>query len=151
MNAIKYLLTTVFAAAALSTIAAAGGSAWMTDIDSALAKGKKEGKPVMVEFTGLAWCGPCQMMEKAVFSKKSFTDAASKDYILVQIDVPMKKSALRKKNAPLMKKYRVNGVPTVILFGEDGKEFDRFSAGEFPNMDSFLGKLARSLERKDMD
>lgn len=123
----------------------------MTDVDAALAKAKKEKKPVMVEFTGSDWCPPCIMMHKKVFSKKAFTDGASKKYILVKIDIPKADKALYKKNQKVLKKYKVSGVPTVLLFGDNGKEFSRFSASQFPTVKGFLAQLDTALEKKDMD
>lgn len=150
MKAIKLLLTTAAASFALTALATAGDG-WMTDVDAALAKAKTEKKSVMVEFTGSDWCPPCIMMGKKVFSKKEFTDAASKKFILVKIDIPNKDKELKKKNTKVLQKYSVRGVPTVILFDEDGKEFSRFSASQFPSVEQFLGKLNSDLEKKDMD
>ncbi len=150
MKAIKQLLTTAFALVALSGVSLAG-SGWMTDVDTALAKAKAEKKPVMIEFTGSDWCPPCMMMDKKVFSKKKFTDAASKKFILVKIDIPNKDKALKKKNQKVLGKYKVSGVPTVLLFGDDGKEFHRFSASQFPSIKSFLAELDSALEKKGMD
>lgn len=150
MKAMKQLITTTLAMLALSG-AAIAGSGWMTDIDAALAKAKTEKKAVMVEFTGSDWCPPCIMMHKKVFSKKAFTDAASKKFILVKIDIPNKDPELKKKNSLVLKKYKVRGVPTVVLFGDDGKEFNRFSASQFPSVETFLAQLDGALEKKDMD
>jgi thiol:disulfide interchange protein len=150
MKAIKQLITTAIALVTLSATATAG-QGWMTDIDAALAKGKTEKKAVMVEFTGSDWCPPCIMMHKKVFSKKAFTEAASKKYILVVIDIPNKDPDLKKKNSLVLEKYKVSGVPTVLLFGDDGKEFSRFSASQFPSVDTFLTQIDSALEKKDMD
>ncbi len=150
MKAIKQLLTIALATIALSSVATAGAG-WMTDIDSALAKAKKENKNVLIEFTGSDWCPPCIMMDKKVFSKTEFTDAAKKNFILVKIDIPNKDKALKKKNGKVMKKYSVRGVPTVLLFGSDGNEFHRFSAAQYPSIEQFLAHLKGSLEKKDLD
>ncbi|MCP5537980.1 MAG: DUF953 domain-containing protein [Akkermansiaceae bacterium] len=146
----KQLMTAAFALVTLSS-AALAGSEWMTDVDAALEKAKKEKKPVMVEFTGSDWCPPCKMMHKKVFSKKAFTDAASKKYILVKIDIPRGDKELYQKNQKVLGKYKVSGVPTVILFGDDGKEFSRFSASQFPTVEAFLAQLDSALEKKEMD
>ncbi len=150
MKAINRLITTTIALVTFCAPAVAG-SDWMTDIDAAIAKGKTEKKAVMVEFTGSDWCPPCIMMHEKVFSQKNFTAEASKKYILAVIDIPNKDPELKKKNSLVMKKYKVRGVPTVILFGDDGKEFSRFSASQFPSVDAFLTQLDGELEKKDMD
>lgn len=150
MKAIKLLMTTTMALLVFSSAAMAGGD-WMTNVDDALAKAKKDKKPVMVEFTGSDWCSPCIMMHEKVFSKKEFTEKASAKFILVKIDIPRADKKLSEKNQKVLKKYKVQGVPTVILFGDDGKEFSRFIASEHPSVSKFLARLDSELERKDMD
>jgi len=150
MKAIKQLITAILAVAALSSTAVAD-SGWLTDVHAGIVKAKKEGKAVMVEFTGSDWCPPCIMMHKRVFSKKEFTTAASKKYVLVKIDIPHGDRELYVKNQKVLDKYGVGVVPTVILLGNDGKEFDRFTASRYPTVDEFLAKLKSALEKKDMD
>lgn len=150
MKAIKHILAAAFAMTALAGTALAD-KGWLTDIDAGIAQAKKENKSVMVEFTGSDWCPPCIMMHKKVFSKSEFVSGASKKFVLVKIDIPNSDKELKKKNTEVLKKYGVRGVPTVILFGKDGKEFNRFSASQFPAVDKFLAQLDSALEKKDMD
>ena len=142
-------MTTAFAMMILATAAQAGD--WLTDIDSGVAKAKKENKAVMVEFTGSDWCPPCMQMHKEVFSKTDFVAGAKKNYVLVKIDIPRKDKALYEKNQKVLEKYKVQGVPTVMLMSKDGKEFDRFTATEYPTVKKFLKQLDSALEKKDMN
>lgn len=105
---------------------------------------------MLVEFTGSDWCPPCIMMGKAVFSKKEFLDNASKKFILVKIDIPKSDEALTAKNQEVMKQYKVQGVPTVLLLDGDNREFARIPAARFNTVEKFLAELERQLERKDM-
>lgn len=150
MKTIKQFMTSVFALLILSGSAVAA-EGWLTNVDEALVKAKKENKPVMVEFTGSDWCPPCKMMQKKVFSKEEFKTKASEKFILVKIDIPRSNKELYNKNQKVLKKYKVRGVPTVILFDKDGKEFDRFSASQYPEVSKFLAHLNEALEKKDMD
>ncbi|MBK1855481.1 thioredoxin family protein [Verrucomicrobiaceae bacterium 5K15] len=150
MKAIKHILTAAFALATFAGTAIAGDD-WLTDVDAGIAQAKKENKAVMVEFTGSDWCPPCIMMHKKVFSKSEFTSKASEKFVLVKIDIPNKDKELKKKNSKVLQKYGVRGVPTVILFDADGKEFNRFTASQFPDVDKFLAHLDSALEKKDMD
>jgi len=150
MKAFKQRITIVFATLIL-TSAASSASGWMTNLDGALKLAKQKKKPVMAEFTGTKWCPPCIMMEDKVFKKSEFTKVASKKFILVKVDIPKPDSPSAKKYRDLMRKYRVMGVPTILLFGEDGREFSRFGAAEFPSVDAFLAKLDAELEKRDMD
>ena len=116
-------------------------SGWTTNLERALAVAKQNKKFVMAQFTGSDWCPPCMMMQKAVFSKSSFTRLVPKKFILVKIDIPRSNKAMSLKNGKVMKNYNVTGVPTILLFGDDGKEFSRFSASQYPTVEGFIDKL----------
>jgi len=124
---------------------------WSEDLDKALEQAKKEKKSVLVEFTGSDWCPPCKMMRKEVFSKDEFVEAASKKFILVEIEMPRGDKKVAKKNQPLVEKYKIQGFASVLLLDPDGKEFSRFFASEHPKTDEFLKRLDKELEKKDLD
>ncbi len=152
MKAITHLaLVTCSVAALVSTAFAKAPEGWQTDVDAAIALAKKEGKSVMLEFTGSDWCPPCIEMKKNVFSKEEFFKAASKNFVLVHLDFPKADKALAEKNQPYAEKYKIEGFPTVILLNAGGKEFDRFFASEYPNVEAFLAHLKEALEKKDLD
>ncbi|MBC8128418.1 MAG: thioredoxin family protein [Gloeobacteraceae cyanobacterium ES-bin-144] len=152
MKAITRFAYYSLSAAALTASAfATTPQGWMADLDKAFAKAKMEKKAVLVEFTGSDWCPPCIVLKKDVFSQKEFVTAASKKFILVEVDFPRAQPDVAKKNEPLMEKYKVDGFPTVLLFTSDGKEFTRFDATQFPSVSEFLKHLNEALEKKDLD
>lgn len=152
MKAITWLASVSVGIAALSASAfATAPEGWLTDIDEAVALAKKENKAVMLEFTGSDWCPPCIAMKKNVFSKQEFLDEAAKKFVLVHLDFPRGDRELAEKNAPLAKKYKIEGYPTIILLDGEGKEFTRFFASQHPTVEAFLAHLDKSLEKKDFD
>jgi thiol:disulfide interchange protein len=152
MKAVTWLATLTVGLASLAAPAFANTlEGWSTDLDKALAEAKAAKKSVLVEFTGSDWCPPCIAMRKNVFSKKEFVQAASKNFILVELDFPKADKALADKNKPLAEKYKIEGFPTVILLDPEGKEFDRFFASEYPKTEDFLKHLDESLEKKGKD
>ncbi len=152
MKAITWLASVTVGVAALTSSAfATTPEGWVTNLDKAFAKAKAEKKSVLVEFTGSDWCPPCIAMRKNVFSKKEFVDAASKKYILVELDFPKGEKEIAEKNQPLVDKYKIEGFPTVILFNSEGKEFNRFFASDFPKTEDFLKHLDEAQEKKDLD
>ena len=152
MKTTSWLASVTVGIAALTSIAFANPlEGWSTDLEKAFQKAKAEKKSVLVEFTGSDWCPPCIAMRKNVFSKKEFVEAASKNYILVELDYPHGDKELSKKNEPYAEKYKVEGFPTVILFNAAGKEFTRFAASDYPKTEDFLKHIDKSLEKKDLD
>lgn len=152
MKAITYLAAfTVGAAAMVSSAFSKELEGWSTDLEKALEQAKKEKKSVLVEFTGSDWCPPCIAMRKSVFSKKEFVEAASKKFILVELDFPKGDEALKAKNQPYAEKFKIEGFPTVILLNSEGKEFTRFFASEYPKTDLFLKHLDESLAKTELD
>jgi len=152
MKAVTWLASFTVGVASLTAPAFANTlEGWSTDLDKAIADAKAGKKSVLVEFTGSDWCPPCIAMRKNVFSKKEFVQAASKNFILVELDFPKADKELADKNKPLAEKYKIEGLPTVILLNSEGKEFNRFFASEFPKTEDFLKHLDETLEKKDMD
>jgi thiol:disulfide interchange protein len=150
MKAITWLASVTVGAAALSSTAFASvPEGWSTDLEKAFAKAKQENKSVLVEFTGSDWCPPCIVMRNNVFSKKEFVSEASKNYILVELDFPTADKDLKAKNTPYAEKYKIEGLPTVILFNPQGKEFNRFYAVDFPKTEDFLKHIHTALGNKD--
>ena len=151
MKILQKMMVLAIAGVSMVGVSFAELEGWSTDLDKALEQAKKEKKSVLVEFTGSDWCPPCIAMRKNVFSKKDFITAASKNYILVEIDSPNGDKQLKKKNAPILEKYEINALPTVVLLDSEGKEFTRFSAMEHPTTEKFLDHLKASLEKKNLD
>lgn len=146
-----FAIIRIIALSLACALGAAAAEGWETDLDKAFKDAKEKNKPLLVEFTGSDWCPPCKMMHKNVFSKEEFLTKAKEKFILVCIDIPKKDPELTKKNQPLLQKYKVDGVPAVILFDPNGKEFDRFIASQYPSVPEFLKHLDEALGKMGMD
>ena len=117
---------------------------WGTDVPKALAQAKTDKKMVLVDFTGSDWCSWCIKFDKEALSTDKFAAYAKNHLELVMLDFPNKKpqsDALKSANAALQKKYNVDGFPTFVLLGADGKELGR-QVGYAPGgPDAFIAKL----------
>ena len=61
--ALAVMISTLF----VSTAVAEEG--WLVDFEKAKAQAAKEGKPILMEFTGSDWCPPCKALHKNVLVK----------------------------------------------------------------------------------
>jgi len=111
----------VLAAASLP----AADLAWQTDLPKAQAAAKAQNKLVLLDFTGSDWCGWCIKLKKEVFSTPEFAAYAAKNLVLVEVDFPRKKTLpaeQKKANDALAAQYKIEGFPTIIVLGPDGKK-----------------------------
>ena len=103
----------------------AEASAWTEDYTAALARAAKEDKKVFLLFTGSAWCPPCKMMERDVFSKPEFLAYAAKNLVLVMLDFSpdgrSKSKEFGTAQDELAQKFAIEGFPTFILTNASGK------------------------------
>jgi thioredoxin-related protein len=102
---------------------------WLTDFEAAKKQAAKEKKPILMFFTGSDWCGWCKKLHEDVLDKDEFQKFAKENVILLELDFPNsipQSAELKKQNAELGKKFKVNGYPTMVLVASDGeKELDR--------------------------
>lgn len=104
-----------------------GNDQWLTDFNSAKTEAKKDGKFIMINFSGSDWCGPCIRMHKEIFDTQEFGSFAKEKLVLVRADFPrLKKNQLApeqlKKNNELALKYNPDGdFPLTVLLDADGK------------------------------
>ena len=104
------------------------GTDWSEDMDKALETAKKDGKYLLVDFSGSDWCGWCIKLEDEVFSKRPFKEFAKKNLVTVLVDFPKKKKLSTKqseKNQALATIHGVQGYPTVLLMDSEGKVIGR--------------------------
>jgi thioredoxin-related protein len=96
---------------------------WLTSVPDAKAKAEKEKKLVLLDFTGSDWCGWCKKLDAETFSKPAFTEYASKNLVLVEVDFPHAKvlsEDQKAANKALKEKYEVSGFPTLVVMKPDG-------------------------------
>ncbi|HEY4092412.1 MAG TPA: thioredoxin family protein [Luteibacter sp.] len=113
----KHVLAAALLAAVAPAWAAHEGPA---SLDAALAQGKREHKPVLVDFQAV-WCYSCYFMASHVLNGKEWDDL-SKKVIFYEAD------ADKPADQAWMKKWTVHFLPTYVAVGPDGEELGRILA-----------------------
>lgn len=110
----------------------------------ATAKAKAERRPLLVDFTA-DWCIACGKLDRQTFSDARVRAKAG-HFVAVKVDVSIdenlpdeEQEKLEEQFDKIKDKYRVVGLPTVILFDSSGKEHARIT--DFVGPDEFLRLL----------
>jgi len=101
---------------------------WERDFAKAKAQAEREGKFILVDFSGSDWCGWCKKLDREVFSQNEFKKYAKESLILVLIDFPRGEKLPVKEaeqNQGMAQEYKVRGYPTVVLTLPSGEEVAR--------------------------
>jgi thioredoxin:protein disulfide reductase len=101
------------------------------DLEHALATAKAEGRPMIIDF-GAAWCGACKELEKHTFANADVKVKASR-FVAVKFDATNEDDPKVKET---MTKYKVTGLPAVLVYDASGNEVKRLT--EFIPADAFL-------------
>ena len=125
--------TLIRAAVAVAVLAAVAGpqaasasEGWTEDVSKAMAQARKEGKDLLMDFTGSDWCGWCIRLDKEVFTKSPFTTEAPKKFVLVKLDFPRNRempAKVKRQNAQWRDKLGVQGYPTIHLTDAKGRPY----------------------------
>jgi protein disulfide-isomerase len=150
-------LTTNLVMAQADTYTAANPG-WMVDPDKAYVASKKEGKPIMANFTGSDWCGWCKKLTATVFSTPEFKAWAKKNVILLELDFPRRfqiPAKYQQQNNQLRGSFKVAGYPTIWVFNLDKNagngqyQIDALGkTGYAPTVGEFTGAVDRMIKAK---
>ena len=101
-------------------VAAAAQIEWKTDLREAAAIAAQDNKLLLVEFTGSDWCKACILQKKNVLNTAHFADWVQKNYVPVEIDVPMDAArvggaAQLEKNKQVCDDFGVHIFPSLVV------------------------------------
>lgn len=102
---------------------------WQVDFDAALEQAAEKNKYILMNISGMNWCGWCQALDSEVFSQPAFKEYAEENLIPVQLDFARDGRATAKEYAvqheTLLTRYQIQGFPTVLILNPQGRVVER--------------------------
>jgi thiol:disulfide interchange protein DsbD len=111
---------------------------WEASESVARERALAEVRPVLIDFTA-EWCGACNELSRHTFADPRVMAEASR-FVAVKVDATQEDDPAVDR---VKDKYRVVGLPTVVVLGSDGNERLRFT--EFVPPERFLDAI-RSID-----
>lgn len=113
------------------------GLAFVPYTDAALAEASAAGRPVVIDFFA-DWCLPCKELEKFTFTDPQVRKALD-GWVLLKADLTKSASP---EVAALRTKWSIQGVPTIVFLGPDGKE-SKPRVVQFEKPGAFLSRFPK--------
>ncbi len=153
MNPLRFIprnvLLAVGTAAILSLTTAQAAEGWLVDFEEAKAQAAKEGKSILMEFTGSDWCPPCKALHKNVLIKDVFKTEMPKSFVLLKLDSPRDKSKQTPEEIEQYKvlsaKYGIQGVPTIFLADAKGRPYYQTVGYSGDPADKYVANLKEQI------
>ena len=125
---------------------------WRTDLEQAAADARQNGRHLLLNFSGSDWCGWCKKLDGEVFSQPAFQEYAASNLVAVLADFPRRAAqdaTLKAQNERLLKRFAVQGFPTVLLFGPEGELAGQL--GYQPGgPEAFIRSIQQAISRHQM-
>lgn len=113
---------------------------WQPYSEELLAEAAKTRKPVIIDFWA-DWCAACHELEEHTFTDPRVRAMAG-NFILVKFDATQDSEKLRS----LKKKYKIQGLPTVIFHNPNGVWIDALTLTQFESAEKFLKRMEKGAQ-----
>ena len=96
---------------------------WLSDVPAAQKSLKNKKQSILLFFTAPGWCGPCRMLESGPVASAEFAKIV-RENAAVKADYSDRRN-VSEANKALLREFKVEGFPTLIVLDSKGKEKGR--------------------------
>lgn len=124
---------------------------WFLDIKKAEEQAVKEGKPLIIFFTGSDWCIWCKKLVQETISKPEFIDYANKNFVMLLCDFPNEGADKEQiaKNSELASAFKIEGFPTLVLLDIKNRKAFNFGYSEVNTPQKFIDYVKKTMEKSN--
>lgn len=112
------------------------GVSWAPYQEARLDQARQHGQPAVVDVYA-DWCLPCVEMDHVTFRHPDVVEAL-KGMVTIRVDAT---SEVAPEADAFLKRFRIYGAPTLLLFGRDGQERSALRLMGFEGPEEFLQRL----------
>jgi thiol-disulfide isomerase/thioredoxin len=126
----RFIALAAFFAAQPLTVTQACGLSWAWSVEDALEEGQRDGKLVLLFFTGSDWSPRSIALDKQALEKPEFSNLAAAKFALYLADFPQRSLLsveFQKANDALAERLGIRHFPTIVALLPNGKEFARLT------------------------
>lgn len=122
---------------------------WSGNFNETQKKAQATHQPILINFSGSDWCGPCIRLRQEIFESAQFEKYASENLLLVRADFPRQKknklvAAQVKLNESLADQYNKDGkFPFTVLVDENGKVLKSWEGYPDETPEQFIAEIAK--------
>lgn len=113
---------------------------WTPFKETLLENAAKNSRPAIMDVYA-DWCGPCKLMEKKVFTDPEVLKL-SEDFFMTRLDITRKVQG----QDGIIKRYSIEGAPTIIFFNRDGKELPALRIEAEVEPAEFISHMKQALD-----
>ena len=133
-----YFVRPLLPAMATRTSTRSSTVAWRSYDPNALERARNAKQPALVDLYA-DWCLPCVELDHVTFSNPQVAQRLA-DFATLRVDATRDVPAAAQ---PLLERYGIIGVPTVLLFDAEGREHPELRVNGFVSPDEMLKRLDR--------
>lgn len=107
-------------------VAATRRIAWQTYSEGAVKEALVQGRPVMIDFYA-KWCAACNELDEKTYTDPKIIEMSSR-FLNLRADFTQVSDV---ESSPVAKRFRIQGLPTIVFISPDGKERNDLRLEEF--------------------
>lgn len=118
---------------------------WCETYSDSIKQANEKNKPLLILFTGTAWCPACMKLERDVLNKPEFAKGVGDKFIFykAEFNEPTPQGIANSPDKFLMDRYQVDKFPTMVVVNGNGQLL--FTVNYKSGVQAYISELNQKL------